>query len=191
MSNVIINPHRLVRREIFTKIYTDDHRQDGYTFEDTQGFSYAGVAVIVGLHDEGHHPYWHFTNVAIPAGATIIDARFDNVIYASYGSADRTVEWDWRGVKQADPGYPTDYADYHDRPLTTASVAASRASPYAAGTVEPTENLAPILQELVDQAGWVSGNSILIYATPTGGTHEWAWRASASEPRTLTVEYAT
>lgn len=194
MSNLVINPHNFPEETVTEVVYTHtsagDTDEDGYTLETTSGLSTTGVAVIVGLNGgDTNNAFWLFKNVTIPVGATITSATFTNVVRGSFASAGRDATWDWYGVKELDPAAPSSYADYHSRPLTSASVSASRESPYTDEEVDNTENLAVIFQEIIDQASWASGNNILIMAFRTGGNYRWSYDSTAGEVRTLTVEY--
>lgn len=191
MSNVVVNPYRHTQLSTFSQEYSGDGRQDGYTFESVEGWSYSGVAVQVGTaNDESHNAYWWFENVDVPQGAVILDAKFTNRTRLSYGSPGRDLDFYWVGVKQTNPGYPVDYNDYYGRPLTDATVSDERHSPYAADVIEETPNLAAIFQEIVDQPTWQAGNNVLIYARFNSG-FRWDWSSSTSHPRSLTIEYLT
>lgn len=194
MSNLVLNPYNFPEETVTEVVYTHnsvgDTDEDGYTQENTSGLSTTGVAVIVGLNGgDTNNAFWLFKNVTIPVGATITSATFTNVVRGDFASEGRTATWNWRGVKELNPSAPSSYSDYHSRTLTTATVAASRESPYADETVDTTENLADIFQEIIDQASWASGNNIMIYALRTGGNFRWSYDSTNGETRTLTVEY--
>lgn len=65
------------------------------------------------------------------------------------------------GVKSLNPAAPTNLATANALPLTTATVAWTPAS-WVAGVRQDTPELKTILQEIVNQPGWVSGNAVII-----------------------------
>lgn len=198
MSNLIINPYLFTKKQqqlhVYEEVFNRNVRQDGYTNESNSSgsLSYGVSPLQLGFNNSTsrkYNAYWWFEGVDVPPGATIVSAKFDNVERGGFTTPGRTVTWDWVGVKQANPLYPTSYQDYHSRPLTTATVEESRESPLIHGTRDYTANLASIFQEIIDQPGWALGNNVLIYALAKSGTYYWTWYSGNSEPRTLTIEY--
>jgi hypothetical protein len=110
-----------------------------------------------------------FTGVAVPAGATIVNAyvqfRVDEVTTAA---ASLTIQ-----AQAADnPGsFTTATGNISSRPRTPQSVAWSPA-PWSTvnqvSAAQRTPNLASLLQVIVDRSGWSSGNAIVLIVTGTG-----------------------
>ncbi|MHC5113200.1 MAG: PulJ/GspJ family protein [Planctomycetota bacterium] len=103
-----------------------------------------------------------FRNVAIPAGATILEAwiQFD-----AYGSHDQVTALNFHGEAADDAATYTNAAfNLSTRPLTTAAVPWVP-DPWVvdeAGEAQRTPDLASIVQEIVDRPGWASGNALNI-----------------------------
>lgn len=127
--------------------------------------------------------YMRFTGVAIPAGATIDSANI--VVVSRYGEYDggATPSGSLKGRKVANCPQFTTIANYNDTttyPRTTANVTwwpnvANWGYTTVANRTSP--ELKTVVQEIVDLAGWASGNAIQI---------EWhyinnGWYGSADE----------
>lgn len=129
---------------------SDDARQvSGGTMELTGGYPNTnGSAVWVGFR---------FTNVTIPQGSTINSA---SIILAILANDDPDLDIYGNDVDDAATFTSTAY-NISDRALTTAKVnwTASNIGAYA---TKSSPDIASIIQEIVDRAGWASGNDIVI-----------------------------
>lgn len=115
-----------------------------------------------------------FTAVNVPQGATI------NSAFVQFDCDDGDVGFDTPTADLVIKAQAADdtvtfagtTSELSSRPTTTASVAWSSIPSWVAGdgagANEKTPDLAPIIQEVVSRAGWVSGNSIVIVFTGTG-----------------------
>ncbi len=61
----------------------------------------------------------------------------------------------------------------------------------AAGPNERTPNIAPVIQEIVDQANWVSGNALAVIITGTGERVAHAYNSDPNKAPLLYIEYNT
>lgn len=106
-------------------------------------------------------------NVTIPQGATIDAATFDFVATAkSTPSSDISLY----GFAEDNSAQLADITDYYTRTLTTSDALFSVGSLTAGGSFT-TGDFKGVVQEIVDRAGWASGNAIqftLLQAQATG-----------------------
>lgn len=130
----------------------------------------------------GSFAFWRFT-LDIPQGATIVNAFltvYQNEL-ATYASADdRTL-----GAVQADnpaaPGNASAMSAAAGNLGTTVTWA--NAGSFANQAALPTGDIKAVLQQLVDRAGWASGNAVLLVAThPGSGSKTHQQRAFDSTP---------
>jgi hypothetical protein len=120
----------------------------------------AGVNQTVGLR---------FAGLSIPQGATIQDAYIQfQCNTKTIGAASLTIE----GQAADDPvTFAKITNNISSRPRTTANVAwvpAPWATVGAHGSDEQTADLSSVMQELVNRAGWASGNAMVFIITGTG-----------------------
>lgn len=99
-----------------------------------------------------------FQNVAIPAGVTVVSATLEVVPSASGDEPDVTIF----GIAEDDTEtFAASSNNISGRPRTSASVAWSNADLGADdATYFAAPDLASVVQEIVDRAGWVSGNAL-------------------------------
>ncbi len=112
--------------------------------------------------------FMRFTNVAIPAGATIDAANIVVVSYSGGYDGGATPSGSLKGRKLANCPQITTFANYNDTttyPRTTANVTWwPNAANWGYNTVanRTSPELKTVVQEVVDLAGWASGNAIQI-----------------------------
>jgi chitodextrinase len=137
--------------------------------------------------------FLHFVVVSIPQGATItashITVRAENTLAGSVAHA----------LIRAEPtmnpnGAPTDVTDAQTRARTTAAVAWDPVDWTTSADVN-TPDISSVIQEVVDNPAWESGNAITIFIDENGGTStNDIWFASynhATDPEpVLHIEYA-
>jgi type IV pilus assembly protein PilY1 len=109
-----------------------------------------------------------FTNVTIPKGATILSAKL--TMLSAYTTSAATVKVKINAVKAANPTAPATYSAAEDATRTTASVAWDGVAATTDGVWFDTPDFAAVVQELVNQATWASGNALLIYLEDNGST---------------------
>lgn len=131
-----------------------------------------------------------FTGVAVPKGAKITNAyvqfQADEVTTAA---ANLTVA----GQAADNPAtFTTVSKDVSNRPRTAASVGwvpAPWTTVAARGVDQRTPNLAPVVQEIVNRSGWVSGNALALVITGTGTRTAESFEGGAARAPVLHLEF--
>jgi hypothetical protein len=137
--------------------------------------------------------------VTVPNAATITSATFKMTAQATYNAGANTVSYLVSG--QADDNAPTFTAATNQystgtRPRTTAVSAAWNQTSVTID-VEYTIDVTSIIQELVNRAGWVSGNAlvILVDTNTTTTLGEWqdyySYDGSTSKAPKLDITYTS
>ena len=119
--------------------------------------------------DTRQHVGLRFQNIWIPQGSTITEATIQFKVDET-SSNDTTLELYGELVPHARTFSTTDY-DITDRPATQAGVdwePPAWDTVGEAGQDQRTPNLALIVQEIVNQSGWVSGNAVAIIVAGAG-----------------------
>jgi len=133
--------------------------------------------------------YFRFQNITIAQGATISSAYFK-----PYKSGYPSVPLVLHGINADNAAAPTAGSDLAASNFTSANVSWTS----SAGTGQQTSSdIKTILQEIVDRAGWSSGNAMMLaIVTNTfsyAGQYSWTARSydysSASEAAELVIEY--
>lgn len=168
------------------------------------GSDLTNVLLSPGFH--AANDYWYvaarFTSVGIPQGATISSASFSLKAQATYASggtikflvkgqaADTTITFGVTG---------SDNLATAARPRTTA-VSASWSLPSVTAGTRYSIDITSVVQEIVNRAGWASGNSIVIIVEVDATTTSGEWQDFYSyddtanrttNPPQLTVTWAT
>ena len=126
--------------------------------------------------------FFRFPNVTIPAGATITSAFLD--WYSANADVDDTINMHVRGDKStASPTAPTTAADAVGRARTTEQVAWQIVS-WTSTTLYTSPNIAQIIQELVSQGTWASGNAMVLFLDENNDT-------SSNDIWIATLEHST
>ncbi len=140
----------------------DDVNEDGSVYSPTT------PSVWVGTRSSATDSYTglRFNGITIPAGATIVSARLE--LHAA-DTQWLTIGADIAGDATANSATfsPTDLPS--DRPLTSAVVAHSSNTGWTASTWYELADVAPVVQEIIDQSGWQAGNSLSLILHGTGG----------------------
>jgi len=129
-----------------------------------------------------------FTNIAIPATATITNAyvqfEADEVTTASC-----TLTLTGKRVANSTPFATTPFS-LSSRARTTSSVTWAPApwpTAQVAGVDQRTPNLAPIVSEILSQPGWASGNALTLLVNGVG--KRTAEAANGTRAPVLVIEY--
>lgn len=132
-----------------------------------------------------------FQNVTIPAGATIITAYVQFTVDEQSTAATSLVI---EGQATLNPTtFSASSRDVSNRPRTNAAVAwipVAWATVGEAAEAQRTPNLAAIVQELVNQPGWSSGQALVLLITGTGERVAEAYDGEVAKAPLLHVEYA-
>jgi tetratricopeptide (TPR) repeat protein len=132
-----------------------------------------------------------FPNLAVPPGATILEAWVQlQVDEASTGAASLRIEGQ---AADTAPAFTSASGDLGSRPRTAASVAWSPPawpSAGAAGADQRTPDLSAVVQEVVDRPGWSEGGALALIVSGSGRRTAEAYEGSPSGAALLHVVYA-
>ena len=132
-----------------------------------------------------------FQNVSIPPEATIVKAW---VQFQADESHSGTTSLTFAAQASANPAtFSSSSGSISSRPRLTETVSWSPPawSTGSQGPAQQTPNLAPVIQQVVDQQNWTSGNSLVIIITGSGKRVAESYNGSSSAAALLHVEYAT
>lgn len=136
--------------------------------EGTGTFSTTATSILIGDSSSTDFNRWglaRVTGLTIPVGATITEAHATVKAVGVSGSIPALTIY---GVKGDNPAAPTTRSLANALTLTTASVAWTP-SAWVAGTQYQTPDLKTIIQEIVNQGTWGSGEAIiLVFTVPRG-----------------------
>ncbi|HEY7444940.1 MAG TPA: choice-of-anchor D domain-containing protein [Vicinamibacterales bacterium] len=133
-----------------------------------------------------------FNGIAVPPGATILDARIQfQVEQTSSTATSLTIQ-----AQAADSAstFTTAIGSLSMRSKTTAAVPwvpVAWTVVGAAGPEQRTPDLKPIIQEIVNRPGWASGNSLAVLITGTGKRVAESYNGLPGGAPLLTVEFTT
>ena len=132
-----------------------------------------------------------FQNVGIPPEATVVNAWLQFQADESHsGGTSLTIA----AQASANPGtFSSSSGSISSRPRLTETVSWSPPawSTGNQGPAQQTPNLAPVIQAVVTQQNWTSGNSLVIIITGSGKRVAESYNGSSSAAALLHVEYAT
>ena len=191
------------------RLYWTDEGSGGGTFEkrvvastddaeqDTGTGAMTLTSIDLDMSPTAQYVGMRWTNVLVPAGATIVDARIQFTTQSVTTGANPTAVITGHDVDNA-PTFTSTNGDITSRVSTTASVNWS-IPPWPTvgqeGAAQLTPNLASIVQEIVDRAGWASGNSMVLKISQYigGGTERdaWTWNGDSAQAPKLTISYTT
>lgn len=112
------------------------------------------------------HDLLRFTGLDVPAGATILTATLTVWSYnaAADDPADHVTVW----MEQVDDAAPvTGPADAWERKASAGRTVRWATTRAGRGQPQPSPDLSPLLQEVVDRPGWSRGNAVLFFAAAT------------------------
>lgn len=121
-----------------------------------------------------------FTNVTIPQGATINSADFSMRANATYNASPNVVKF--HASCQAHDNAPAigtsgsgaDDLGSNNRTRTTADTAWTQTS--VTGSTRYTASITGAVQEVINRAGWVSGNALLVHIDTHADTTQGEWQ---------------
>jgi type IV pilus assembly protein PilY1 len=111
-----------------------------------------------GAHDQSYHAGVRFKNVTIPKGATITAAY---MIFTAYDSRGNDPHLHIYANAADNPEDPINQAQAGGLALTTAFSEWDPAA-WTGGSVYNSPSLITVVKEIVDRAGWSSGNAMLL-----------------------------
>jgi hypothetical protein len=127
-------------------------------------------------------------NVTIPQGATITSAYIEfDVDEADSGTTNLT----FRGEDADNAAVFANIADnISDRTKTSASVSWNNVPAWGWGETHQSEDISPVIQEIVNRGGWASGNALVVIVTGSGERIAESHDGDGTPPL-LHVEYST
>lgn len=153
-------------------------------------FSSSGVANrnYLGLYSGSYQfsNWYRFTNLTIPKNSTINSATMQLFVDSYTGGSTVTVY----GNKVANASNPTDNADYNGKARTSASASWNIGTP-GAGVWATSPSLASIIQEIVNQSSWASGNAammLLDYVTSSNYYSLYSYETGSNAAK-LAIDY--
>lgn len=102
-----------------------------------------------------------FQSITIPKGAFITEAHL--TFTADNDHSINTVKTRVRGEDVDDAATFSTVANYNGRPRTSASIDWDTIAAWTAETEYDSPDIKTVIQEIIDRAGWVSGNDIVIF----------------------------
>ncbi|HET8705411.1 MAG TPA: hypothetical protein VFM46_03830, partial [Pseudomonadales bacterium] len=167
---------------------SDDVNQDGTALTTNSTSLWVGT----GQDTTASYLGLRFTNINIPQHATITSAKI-----SLYSSQNQWIQVAYVLAAEKTPDSPT-FSSANppsQRILTGAKVTHNDDTLWQAGAWYSLDEMAPVLQEVIDQSAWQSGNSVSFIFTGTGSAwgHKFvnAWDSSAATAPVLTVTYST
>lgn len=164
---------------------------DGYANVSGTSISNGGNFLYTGSNPTSFSSYIRFPNIQLPADAGIVRAYI--TFTAANAQAGVTINSDISADDADNSAQIASYADYAGRTDTTAVVSWSPGA-WVQGTTYESPDIKSVIQEIVDRAGWASGNAIQIFWKNAGSSNG-AYRQPASfdnatyDEAVLTIEY--
>jgi len=140
------------------------HADDAHAYASAVNLNLGFISMGNGGGSGAANAGFRFPNIAIPGGATIVTAKITFTSDDTRSST--TVNLTIKGEKELNPDvFTTDFTVFNSRraDATTATVAWNNIAAWTAGQPYDTPELKTIIQELIDQEGWASGNAIVIF----------------------------
>ena len=101
---------------------------------------------------------WRYLGINIPKGSTITSAK---LTFKAYGEQSGLCNVKIYAEKSTNPAQWIGEADFNSRSLTTENVSWTVPA-HIDNDMYDTPDFSDVVQEIVDQGGWVSGNAIVI-----------------------------
>ena len=124
------------------------------------GLSPGGVSLAMGRDGFIYHAWLRFVNVTVPQAATITAATL--VITGKNGES-TAVELLIDGNDADNAANPVSEAGFDAMARTTAAVAWDFSTTWTADVEFTSPDISTVIQEVVDRAGWASGNALIVF----------------------------
>jgi outer membrane protein assembly factor BamB len=141
----------------------DDVNEDGATFTTNGGTIWLGNASSAAAS----YAAFRFTNIAIPRGATISSAKLK--VYSSQGQW-INLSFSLAGELSGNSAAFSSSNKPSQRVLTSQKISHTSNQSWSASTWYTLDEMATVIQEIVNQPGWNSGNSLSVIVKGTGNT---------------------
>lgn len=132
---------------------------DGYSTS-VGNFSSDTIVDLVGNTDRVFDSFYRFLNVTVPQGATIVAAYLE--VIASSSAALANVLTNIYADDTDDAVAPVGRVAHANKVRTTAFTAWDGPAAWVLGTTYQSPDIAAVIQEIVDRAGWKSGNALQV-----------------------------
>lgn len=179
---------------ITTTFTTCDEELSVYSYDGGNYEYYNPADCLVGDYTAGSQQDsklgLHYTSIVIPPLATIISAHLDLTCSYTASTANCNTKFTGQKINNA-PSINITHAQYDALARTTAYVNWTPGA-WSSSTSYESPNIGSIIQEIVNMAGWTSGNSITICWDNNGSsTDNWRDIYLGATYATLTVKYAS
>jgi len=170
---------------------------DAYEDDYSDAVDTTSASMYAGKWDSNEGPYrmgMRFTNILIPQGSTINSASIEIVPSSDFGPGNVYTKIQCQDIDDA-PAFTTSSADISSRTLTTAGSDWDFTS-LTAGTAVTTSDFTAAVQEVINRAGWSSGNALVVvirddgtdsYNRPLFASYD---HTTYAEPK-LTIDYTS
>jgi PKD repeat protein len=162
---------------------TDDAEESA-----TGVFNYASADLELVYDTSNQWVGLRFTNVTVPPGAVVSRAYLQ---FEAKEIQSEATSLTIRGQAADNPATFLMANAVSTRPRTT-SAASWAPAPWAilneAGANQRTVDLSPVIQEIVNRPGWLSGNAMVILINGTGHRTAWAFEGKAASAPLLHIE---
>lgn len=161
-----------------------NNSDDGYATSAGGYSNNAGESYCGNIGGTGYDTWYTFRGITATQGSTINSAT---LLITPSTNANGTAQWKCRAVAADNQGPPANYSDYSGYSWTSASVTGSATSNTAISI-----NVATIMQELVDRAGWAADKVVFQFANNGSSSSNWCYPGvleSATQEARLTVDY--
>lgn len=131
-----------------------------------------------------------FRNLALPNGAYVLGA---DVLFTAAQSDSGDTSLGFRGWATDDAGTFSTILKPSSVPLTNSAVVMSGMAPWTKGQTYATDDLSPVVQEIVGRPGWASGNDLGLLVTGTGLRRARTYESTTTHQQSakLRVTYGT
>ncbi len=168
---------------------SDDACQHISYYTDSASYVYFGRHTV----SEGYYAGYRFNDIAIPQGATITTAYLVLTQYTSYASAQPILKVAAQDIDDSPTFSSGNGPMDRSGQLTTAQIDWTP----AAGTSDvqfQSPDITSVVQEVINRAGWVSGNSLSIILAPNEAAvdhrrRSWAYDGSPPKAAQLILDY--
>ena len=162
---------------------------DSEQFGDTTAIDLDGNSLRVGQTEEGvdRKIGLHFQNLRIPQGATITSATID------FNSAadNHSIAAFYVGAEQVDDADLLTNVDNDLGSRTLGQTVPWSPSGWLKNADYTSEDITPVIQEIVERTNWCGGNDINIVIGGTGTREIWSYDKWATSAPTLRLNYTT
>ncbi|MCP4363009.1 MAG: hypothetical protein GY796_33810 [Chloroflexi bacterium] len=186
------NPAAIPNRQTTTIDVRVGQNRDDAEEDVNDGDMHRGSSDLEMVNDDGTDQKIgiRFLNVTIPSNATILNAYLEfKAKDDTSGSTSLTI-WGEKSTNSA--RFSNSDNDITDRTSTSDSVSWSNIPDWSNNTVHQSPSLVPVVQEIIDQTGWDSGNdSMTFIITGSGRRRAYSYNGSNNDAPRLVIEYTT